>query len=208
MRLSRGYAAAAALLAAATAGLLGACTTTGAGPTPTAGGSASGSSQSSGSTPSSAVPTTSPSNSAALPYPTDVPAEARANTEAGAIAFARHFFAQLNKAYTTPRAGLIAPLSTSTCKSCAAYEEHASTYITQHAHYNMDALQVKSASVSSDTDPAATLVLDVAIRQLPARLINAQGATVEEYDDQQATLVLYVVRSGDKWLANSVKVRQ
>jgi hypothetical protein len=105
----RRYAATLAALIAASAMVAG-CTTSTAGPgvTTTA---TSGSSTATTTPTATATSTPSATTAPTAAYPADVPAEARANTPAGAIAFAKHFFGQVNKAYTTPQAGLIAPLS-------------------------------------------------------------------------------------------------
>jgi hypothetical protein len=119
----RRYAATLAALIAASAMVAG-CTTSTAGPgvTTTA---TSGSSTATTTPTATATSTPSATTAPTAAYPADVPAEARANTPAGAIAFAKHFFGLVNRAYTTPQAGLLPPLSTANCKTCAAFESTA-----------------------------------------------------------------------------------
>ncbi len=99
----RRYAATLAALIAASAVVAG-CTTSTAGPgvTTTA---TSGSSTATTTTTATATATPSATTAPTAAYPADVPAEARANTPDGAKAFAKHYFAQINKAYTTPASG-------------------------------------------------------------------------------------------------------
>ena len=199
------YAAGLALLGALAGGLVG-CTSGPAGPGSTGGptgGATSVSATSAATSPSSGTATGSATGT--LAYPADVPAEARVNSPAGAMAFARYFFAQVNKAYTTPQAGLIAPLSTANCKTCAAAEQNASDYLASGRRYDRDALAVLEVSINPET-LAQGHTIDVAAHQLPARIINTSGATTEQIKDVKAVFVLRVIRVGEAWRIDSVKV--
>ena len=199
------YAAGLALLGALASGLVG-CTSS-----PAESGSTSGPTGGATSVPATST-ATSPSSGTAtgsatgtLAYPADVPAEARVNSPAGAMAFARYFFAQVNKAYTTPQAGLIAPLSTANCKTCAAAEQNAIDYLASGRRYDRDALAVLEVSINPET-LAQGHTIDVAAHQLPARIINTSGATTEQIKDVKAVFVLRVIRVGEAWRIDSVKV--
>ena len=199
------YAAGLALLGALAGGLVG-CTSS-----PAESGSTSGPTGGATSVPATST-ATSPSSGTAtgsatgtLAYPADVPAEARVNSPAGAMAFARYFFAQVNKAYTTPQAGLIAPLSTANCKTCAAAEQNAIDYLASGRRYDRDALAVLEVSINPET-LAQGHTIDVAAHQLPARIINTSGATTEQIKDVKAVFVLRVIRVGEAWRIDSVKV--
>ena len=199
------YAAGLALLGALAGGLVG-CTSGPAGPGTTSGptgGATSVPVTSAATSPSSGTATGSATGT--LAYPADVPAEARVNSPAGAMAFARYFFAQVNKAYTTPQAGLIAPLSTANCKTCAAAEQNAIDYLASGRRYDRDALAVLEVSINPET-LAQGHTIDVAAHQLPARIINTSGATTEQIKDVKAVFVLRVIRVGEAWRIDSVKV--
>ena len=199
------YAAGLALLGALAGGLVG-CTSGPAGPGSTSGptgGATSVPATSTATSPSSGTATGSATGT--LAYPADVPAEARVNSPAGAMAFARYFFAQVNKAYTTPQAGLIAPLSTANCKTCAAAEQNAIDYLASGRRYDRDALAVLEVSINPET-LAQGHTIDVAAHQLPARIINTSGATTEQIKDVKAVFVLRVIRVGEAWRIDSVKV--
>ncbi len=199
------YAAGLALLGALAGGLVG-CTSGPAGSGSTGGptgGATSVPATSTATSPSSGTATGSATGT--LAYPADVPAEARVNSPAGAMAFARYFFAQVNKAYTTPQAGLIAPLSTANCKTCAAAEQNAIDYLASGRRYDRDALAVLEVSINPET-LAQGHTIDVAAHQLPARIINTSGATTEQIKDVKAVFVLRVIRVGEAWRIDSVKV--
>ena len=199
------YAAGLALLGALAGGLVG-CTSGPAGSGSTGGptgGATSVPATSTATSPSSGTATGSATGT--LAYPADVPAEARVNSPAGAMAFARYFFAQVNKAHTTPQAGLIAPLSTANCKTCAAAEQNAIDYLASGRRYDRDALAVLEVSINPET-LAQGHTIDVAAHQLPARIINTSGATTEQIKDVKAVFVLRVIRVGEAWRIDSVKV--
>ena len=107
---------AAALATAATLALAG-CNGSDKNPTPTP--TPSSSTTTSPSPSVSTSPTTTPSASASI----DVPAAARSHSQAGAEAFLRFYFEEVNAAYLTPTestANRLTQISTSTCKSCSA----------------------------------------------------------------------------------------
>ncbi|MBK8470716.1 MAG: hypothetical protein IPL45_13380 [Actinomycetales bacterium] len=161
-------------------------------------------------TPSTATPSATTSASAtttaAPTFPADVPAEARANTPQGAIAFVKHFFATLNRAYTTPAAGLISPLSTDGCESCAGFEERATSYVADGRRYDRPALNVVEVSLNPETPPADAQIIDAVLEQLPARIVDTTGHLVKEITAEKGVMILRILRVKDVWLVDSVKV--
>ena len=201
------YAAGLALLGALAGGLVG-CTSGPAGPGTTSGptgGATSVPATSTATSPSSGTATGSATGP--LAYPADVPAEARVNSPAGAMAFARHFFAQVNKAYTTPQAGLIAPLSTPNCKSCAGYEERARGLEASKERYDRLPLAILEVSPAPDRVDGLTLI-DVVFRQTDARLIDSAGHELSRFTTKSGIFVLHVRWSSGLWVANEIQVRQ
>lgn len=203
------YAAGLALLGALASGLVG-CTSGPAGSGLTGSSTVSGSAASTttGSSSTSSVTSSATSTTGAtLTYPADVPAEARVNSPAGAMAFARHFFAQVNKAYTTPQAGLIAPLSTPNCKSCAGYEERARGLEASKERYDRLPLAILEVSPAPDRVDGLTLI-DVVFRQTDARLIDSAGHELSRFTTKSGIFVLHVRWSSGLWVANEIQVRQ
>ncbi|HRC12529.1 MAG TPA: hypothetical protein PLX68_06635 [Dermatophilaceae bacterium] len=142
-----------------------------------------------------------------MAYPADVPAEARVNSPAGAMAFARYFFAQANLAYTSPRSGLLPPLSTSNCKTCAAFETTASRYVREGLRYDRNPVQI--LEVSLDAEPlTGGYMVDLVAHQQPSKVINAAGVVVEDIKDQKVIFVLNVVSVDSAWRIDSVRVMQ
>ncbi len=201
------YAAGLALLGALAGGLVG-CTSSPAGPGSTSGptgGATSVPATSTATSPSSGTATGSATGT--LAYPADVPAEARVNSPAGAMAFARYFFAQVNKAYTTPQAGLIAPLSTANCKSCAAFEKTAGDFVVDGQRYDRQALEVLETSLSPEPAPAGTLIVDVVAKQFPAKVITGSGSIVRTITERQGIFVVRLARGEGVWTVDSIQVQ-
>jgi hypothetical protein len=203
------YAAGLALLGALASGLVG-CTSGPAGSGLTGSSTVSGSAASTttGSSSTSSVTSSATSTTGAtLTYPADVPAEARVNSPAGAMAFARYFFAQVNKAYTTPQAGLIAPLSTANCKSCAAFEKTAGDFVVDGQRYDRQALEVLETSLSPEPAPAGTLIIDVVAKQFPAKVITGSGSIVRTITERQGIFVVRLARGDGVWTVDSIQVQ-
>lgn len=154
----------------------------------------------------SPAPSTTLTTASPTTFPADVPAEARPNTPQGAVAFVKHFFATLNRAYTTPTAGIISPLSTSNCKSCAVFEQRATSYVANGHRYDRPAVKVLEVSVSPETPRANGQVIDAVIDQLPARIIDTTGKVVKEINPTKVVLVLEVVRVEGVWFVDHVQV--
>lgn len=200
MRSTLPYAAA-TLVAALT---LGACQNGGT-PTPTA--TATGSTATTSAT--SSAPTSTPPPTTAAPtstYPADVPAEARINSVDGAKAFVRHFYAQLSKAYMTPATGLLAPLSEESCGACKGYEDDARSYLDNKQHYNANPIEILEIGPSPGSTIPGVLRLDILIRQMPAKLLSADGTVVEDVPDERAVFVAELAYRGG-WKMLTVKVR-
>lgn len=103
-------------VAAATAAMLTLAGCNGGDEDPTATPTPTGSSTSSASTSGSAGTTTSPSPSVSI----SLPSAARANTEAGAIAFGKYFITELDRAYVSTDSAPIEAMSAPSCGGCKA----------------------------------------------------------------------------------------
>ncbi|KNX38864.1 hypothetical protein [Luteipulveratus halotolerans] len=102
--------------------------------TPTA--SSSSAVASSSATTSTAASPTSTKLGPGLP---GVPADARANTEAAAIAFVKHYFTQINATGRQPRTGVLEPYGLPGCKSCTAYAGNVQGLVKKKQHNSGDA---------------------------------------------------------------------
>ena len=157
---------------------------------------------------SSGSPSASPSGSTArLPYPTDVPADALANTPKGAEAFVRYFFARLNRAYMVPDSGLLTSIATPNCLSCVTYDRTAAEYVAKGYRYDRPAADVLEVSLASDPAPPGGHVFDVVVHQQPAQVRDASGAIVDTIKDLRTVLAVQVVFDGQHWRIDKVRGR-
>ena len=131
---------------------------------------------------STASPTTSTSAPTASVSPTtasptidpSIPAAARAHTPAGAEAFVRYFYQQVNAAWTTPSAGIIAALSSPGCKSCSELEATAAKLTQEKQHYDGPPVTIVSAGGLADVSPGHAQVL-VTFIQEHRNVVDASG---------------------------------
>jgi hypothetical protein len=162
-------------------------------------------SASSGSSTARVSPSTSvtPSPSVSETGPV-IPAAARVQTEAGAIAYARFFFDQFNIAWTEPRAGLIASLSSRECVFCQTTEETAVFLVEEKERYGSPPMKVLKAEAISGA-PEGQQFLVVQIEQKRADILDAEGNVVDT--DARKVFERYVVVawSADRWLLFEVE---
>jgi len=128
----------------------------------------------------SSPPSSDPSVSAtgtAMPLPVDLPVAAREHSAAGAEAFVRFFFAQVNRAWTRPETGLLPPLCLSTSKGCAALEETAADLARKRHRYNGDPGTVL-AVVALGSGAPAEISVDVRGRQESRSVVDSQGGVI------------------------------
>lgn len=154
-------------------------------------------------TAATALPTTGTAGS--VPYPTGVPAAARANTTEGAQEFVKFYFGLVNEAYTSPKAGLLPPLSSATCKSCAAFERIASGFVAKGQRYDQPMVSVLEVSPSWQDKPERR-VIDATVRQNPAHVVNASGQVTETIPQADAVFVVTLSRSGPGWAVELIQV--
>jgi len=161
--------------------------------------------------PSSSTPTSSTSASTTSVSPTtagptidpNIPAGARAHTPAGAEAFVRYFYSQLNIAWSKPQAGLIASLSARTCKTCAALEGTAVDLAAKGSHYRGEVLTVETIGSISESE-----VLVVGEQPIGS-VIDSKGAVVKSgIKVQPLKFVVTVAWPAQGWLVQEIRVRK
>lgn len=170
---------------------------------------AASSSPSSASTTSSGTSTT-PTTSASTTATADpnVPEAAKAQSLNGAVAFSKYYYALINQAWTKPQAGLLPPHSTPNCKTCQGFEEDAARYVREGLHYDKTPLEVLQVSPYGPATPGDKQLLAVTAHQVPARVVDPSGKSVEEIKDVQGVFVIDVRWSGGAWKFDSIKVLQ
>jgi len=156
------------------------------------------------STTSTSPPTTSaPTTSSPITDP-NIPVAARAHTPAGAEAFVRHFYEQLNTAWTTPSKGLISTLSTSACKSCAALESTAADLVLHGQHYDGPPVTIVSVdSIGEATSGHPEVV--VRFIQEHRSVIDSSGKVVLSDQRKEGKFVATLGWSTRGWSVETVK---
>lgn len=134
----------------------------------------------------------------------EIPAAAREQTEAGAIAYTKFFFEQFNRAWTEPRAGLIESLSARECVFCKTTEETAAFLVGAGERYQSRPMEVLSAEAIVGA-PEGRQFLVVNIEQKRVDIVNAAGNVVDT--DARKVFERYVVLSWstDHWLMFEVE---
>ena len=149
--------------------------------------------------PASTVPSAPPSVSPSASPSYQVPAAARAQSEAGAIAFVKFYFDQMNKAWMGPDTKLLPPLSDPECQSCAAMQDRAAAFVTAGDRLDRPIAKVLS-TVTRDGAPPGQLFLVVRIRQNEARTLDDQGVSKDVQERSERTRQIAVIWKEDRWL--------
>ncbi|KGN30503.1 hypothetical protein N802_06720 [Knoellia sinensis KCTC 19936] len=161
-----------------------------------------GSSSSTGSaTPSgSATPTPTGSASASI----EIPAEARANTEDGAIAFVRFYFEQLNLAYTKPDTSLLPPLATSGCQSCVGLQDGVKEIDSAGQRMKSDLVAPIAAAEIASEAPAGQTWVKFTLTQMAVPVIDKSGKELEGQKASSVEKIVSVIREGDQWRVHAI----
>ena len=142
---------------------------------------ASSSTTSTSSPSASATPTatSAPTTTASPTTDPNIPTAARAHTPAGAAAFVRYFHDQLNIAWGEPRAGLLAPLSLPSCKTCRTLEDTSADLVKDLQHMDGDTIRIDSVDPSS-MEPNGDQSVIVTGAQLHTAIVDSDGKKVRD----------------------------
>ena len=119
----------------------------------------------SSSTTSSPSPTTTAPPTASATTDPNIPVAARAHTPAGAEAFVRYFYSQVNIAWTTPKTGLVSALSSSGCLSCDALEATAADLVNKRHHYDGPPVTIVTVGSIGEDSPGHPQVVVQSIQE-------------------------------------------
>jgi hypothetical protein len=135
----------------------------------------------------------------------NIPAAARAHTNAGAEAFVRYFIQRWNTAWTAPRAGILPPLCQSASKACAGYEEEALRLTKEGHRYDGDPLTVKFIGTLDRTGPRQVGILANVVQERRSEIDKAGKIYVT---DKRKNLRLHFQVSylGQNWSVLSIKL--
>ena len=149
---------------------------------------------------STSTPTTTASATTTASPTTDpnIPVAARAHTPAGAEAFVRYFFVQLNVAFGQPKTGLVSALSDPTCKTCLAFEGTAADLASKRQHYRGDAFALESVGSIGESE---VLVVGT---QPPGAVVDINGSVVKSRTEAQPIKFSVAVA----WFSQGWRIRE
>lgn len=146
---------------------------------------------------SSTSPSSSPSTSGTTPV--DIPAAARSHSDAGAEAFVRFYFDEVNAAYLRPSdftANRILQISTSTCKSCAAGAADVRSLAQAEQRLAKPAF-APPADIQTQKLTATSYRVSFTMSQTNADVVDASGKVVDnQVAKSQAQLAALVWEEG------------
>ncbi|HET7474958.1 MAG TPA: DUF6318 family protein [Dermatophilaceae bacterium] len=150
--------------------------------------------------------TTSPSTTSTTPasIPT-VPLAARAHTKAGAEAFVRFYFDEVNKAWMQPSVRNLAAYGAPTCKSCKAHREIAATLVAQKRRYDGPPSSILRANALATID-THTYAVSFALVQEARHVVGVETRKVLEVVPRRVlTYEATVQMKGDSWIIRAIK---
>lgn len=129
----------------------------------------------------------------------EIPAAAREQTEAGAEAFVRFFFDQVNTAWTEPRAGLISALGDVDCRFCAKSESDAVALITNSERYESDPVTLGPLNILILGEGDDQTLVRTELTQNEVDVLNSGGVVVRTDPKKKVTLTTGLVWQGGTW---------
>lgn len=139
--------------------------------------SSSSSTTSTSPSPSSSSPTTP----AYVPVKPTFPAEAKKQTDAGAVAFVNYYWEAVNYAWTMPDDAILKQLSASGCGTCRNLEASASRFVDNGEHFSSPPMIATIPKLVYMVGDEAQVVLKV--QRKDATLVDARGHIVTGNED-------------------------
>lgn len=133
-----------------------------------------------------------------------IPAAARAHTPAGAEAFVKYFYSQLNIAWSKPEAGLISRLSATTCKTCTNFEREAAKSVANYERVIGESISLTTVETSDATDPARMTVLAIGF-QPESVVVDAKGKTVQTLQRERVRNVVTLQWGASGWRLEEIQ---
>ena len=154
------------------------------------------------------TPTASVSVSPTTAGPTidpNIPAAARAHTPAGAAAFVKYFYNQLNLAWGQPRAGLLSPLSLPECKTCRTLEDTAIGMVAKRQHMRGETARISSVDPGA-TEPNGDQSLTILGSQLATSVLDSNGHGVRDIPQDKIRFRATTRWTTGGWRVSEIKV--
>jgi len=153
---------------------------------------------------SASSPTTTAPPTASPTTDPNIPVAARAHTPAGAEAFVRYFYYQLNVAWSTPKSGLVSVLSLPTCKTCANFEAEAKRSATKKERIIGESVVLDTVSTSDATNLAKLTVLAIGY-QPKTVVVDTSGKTVETVQRERVRTLVTAQWGANGWLIAEIQ---
>jgi len=161
-------------------------------------------------TTSSATTTTpAPPVTGAVPKPSvdpviaKIPAAARPETEAGAVAFVQYFLDQVNTAFVRPEPSALEDLYEATCKACAAFRQGAKELEAEGVRHQGVSVSTTEAHIDEYSDRRRTVAIGVVQNSVPVVTIN--GKKVRSTEAGSGTF-LATLDFREHWIVTNLQV--
>jgi hypothetical protein len=155
-------------------------------------------------TASSVKPTTPASTTTTTPTAAPLPPAAKAHSKAGAEAFVRAYFAEVNRAWTTPSTTQLSHYASVGCKSCAALLKTATTLEMKKQHYSGDPVSLRTVSAATE---AGTGRYQVSVSAIQERrdVVDSDGDVV--LSDSRKTLGFLIALDwrNNRWSIDTIR---
>ncbi|GAB3598378.1 hypothetical protein GCM10027446_28450 [Angustibacter peucedani] len=146
---------------------------------------------------------TASSPTSGAPSPTastgEVPAAARANTAAGAEAFARYYFDRMNQALVEPETTDLAGLSAKTCSSCANLERNIALFRQDGEHLSAEPYLVTDF-VELPESTTAHRAFQFALRQRKTYVLDRAGRRGRVQPEERHLAEVLLDRTDAGWV--------
>ena len=156
------------------------------------------------STTSSAPTSATASSNATYAGAPGVPDEAKYKTDAGAIAFAKHYLKTVNKVGQEPKVGVLEPLALPSCKTCAAQQKTTADDVTKRHRTTGDQFKIISAHrVAAE----GSVQINVLCTQPAITVIDEKGKAVETVDPRTKPFgMVFELSWVDGWRAKTIRL--
>ncbi|XAS76358.1 hypothetical protein V3G39_17205 [Dermatophilaceae bacterium Sec6.4] len=134
--------------------------------------------------------------------PASVPMAARAHTDAGRIAFAKHYIDQINETGKNPQTGILEPLALPTCKTCNNYSETVASLQRSHTHYATDSFKILGIRFPQSPDET---VVEIVCRGLRVKKLDSTGRTLETYPEVTRGGLAFYFSWNNHWIISKIK---
>lgn len=151
--------------------------------------------------------TSSPATSSTPAIDPNLPAAARAHTPAGAEAFTRFFFAQVNEAWSKPDDTALDALYLPSCTTCSAIDGSAAKFVATKRHYRNLPMTLTSVGALSGPSADAIQVATAGIQHKSA-VVDQAGSVVESIPETPSRFVLTLNWQGNRWTVSKMQVSQ